>query len=225
MEVLQQEQVRSRYLQGEKSVRLEDHLQKLEAEKNSGLNGVEIRDKAKELGKNDFLKLLLTQLSHQDPTEPVKDEQFIAQMAQFSSLEQMQNIASGISKMSENQSVALVGKFITGKDAISGQPVAGIASALFHDEGGRPLLRVGRGTVAVTDVELVGEPSHFKKEFGGTGGIGSEPADEQRNPAADLPGGGPGPAMRRVPGGLGGRGDGSPFEEAVKEKAGFEVRG
>lgn len=219
------EQTRSRYLQGEKSVRLEDHFQKLDAEKNSGLQGIEIREKAKELGKNDFLKLLLTQLSHQDPTEPVKDEQFIAQMAQFSSLEQMQNIASGITKMSENQSVGLVGKFITGKDALSGEPVAGVASALFHDEGGRPLLRVGRGTVAVSEVELVGEPSHFKKEFGGTGGSGGVDAGMDERPAMDLPGGGAGPALRRTPGVIGGRGDGSPFEEAVKEKAGFSVRG
>lgn len=44
------------------------------------------------LGKDAFLNLLMTQLRYQNPLEPVKDQDFIAQMAQFSSLEQMQNL-------------------------------------------------------------------------------------------------------------------------------------
>ncbi len=48
------------------------------------------------LGKNEFLQLLVTKLEHQDPLNPMEDEDFIAQLAQFSSLEQMYNIAEGI---------------------------------------------------------------------------------------------------------------------------------
>ena len=50
-------------------------------------------DRAKEaLGRDAFLQLLTTQLAHQDPMQPQADTEFIAQLAQFSSLEQLQQM-------------------------------------------------------------------------------------------------------------------------------------
>lgn len=48
------------------------------------------------LGKDDFLRILVTQLRHQDPLNPMKSEEFAAQLAQFSSVEQLQNINSNL---------------------------------------------------------------------------------------------------------------------------------
>lgn len=60
------------------------------------------------LGKDEFIKILMTQLQNQDPLNPMEDRDFIAQMATFSSLEQMMNMASSIDLLVQNQLVSPV---------------------------------------------------------------------------------------------------------------------
>lgn len=55
------------------------------------------------LGKDDFLKILMTQLQHQDPLNPMQDKDFIAQMATFTSLEQITNMGKSIDKFVQSQ--------------------------------------------------------------------------------------------------------------------------
>lgn len=64
------------------------------------------------LGQNDFLKLLVTQMTSQDPMNPQKDTDFIAQMAQFSSLEQSKTMQSDIAALKAQQSVAQANSMI-----------------------------------------------------------------------------------------------------------------
>jgi flagellar basal-body rod modification protein FlgD len=64
------------------------------------------KPKDNSLGKDAFLQLLVTQMTHQDPTQPKADGEFIAQLAQFSSLEQLTEIQKTLTKMSTALGVA-----------------------------------------------------------------------------------------------------------------------
>ncbi|PYY26779.1 flagellar hook capping FlgD N-terminal domain-containing protein [Paenibacillus illinoisensis] len=65
---------------------------------------------SKDLGKDQFLKILITQLRNQDPMQPMEDKEFIAQMAQFSSVEQLVNISSQLKTL--NQSLGSISSMI-----------------------------------------------------------------------------------------------------------------
>src|SRR3954447_14153870 len=72
---------------------------------------------ASNLGKDDFLKLFVAQLQHQDPMNPTDNNEFMGQMAQYSALEQMTNVAKNSEAISANtgmsQALGLLGKTVT----------------------------------------------------------------------------------------------------------------
>lgn len=64
------------------------------------------------LGKDEFLKILMVQLANQDPLNPMEDKEFIAQMAQFTSLEQMTKMASSFEKFMEFQKSNVLSNYV-----------------------------------------------------------------------------------------------------------------
>ncbi|GMO53187.1 MAG: flagellar hook assembly protein FlgD [Termitinemataceae bacterium] len=128
---------------------------------NKKINGGKTTGQSKNLGKDDFLKLLLTQLSYQDPTKPMEDKEFIAQMAQFSSLEQMSNMAhdfSSLKQMLENSEAnTVLGK---GVEIIEGENIVrGTVGAVRRSvvDGATPDIMVNGAYYKWTQVSTVYE--------------------------------------------------------------------
>ena len=116
------------------------------------------------LGKDAFLKLLIAELSNQDPLNPMEDREFISQMATFSSLEQMQNMNKTLESMSEANkfsAVQYIGKaiaFTSGDGEEAAQKVA-IVNHVWFDPNGQVTLDTTEGEVPLEKVEGVSEIS------------------------------------------------------------------
>ena len=102
------------------------------------------------LGKDDFLRLLTTQLQHQDPMNPQDDMAFIGQMAQFSALEQTTNMAQALERNGVSQlvaqSIGLIGHVVDAEDT-SGAPFTGTVGSV-NIANGSIVISIGSAKVA-----------------------------------------------------------------------------
>jgi flagellar basal-body rod modification protein FlgD len=94
------------------------------------------RTAKKALGQNDFLRLLATQFQQQDPMKPMEDSAFIAQMAQFTALEQSNSLVSQVSGLRADQNLltanGYLGRSVTVEDG-DGNSVTGLVTAVDSD--------------------------------------------------------------------------------------------
>lgn len=125
----------------------------------SSVSGTSISQSAN-IGIQDFLKILTAQLNHQDPLKPVDNQEFVAQIAQFTSLEQsrQQNakLEQLLNQQSSTQSIGMLGK--SADVRVNGQLLSGKISALSLDSG-QPLLTItadsGTVTTGITLADVV----------------------------------------------------------------------
>lgn len=108
------------------------------------------------MGRNDFLQLLVTQLKYQNPMEPINDHDFVAQLAQFSSLEELTSISELMQLQMELNSFAalasMVGKTITYGEG--SETVTGVVEKVNLGEGGATLVVNGK-EIRLGDVKSI----------------------------------------------------------------------
>lgn len=112
-------------------------------------------DSGTQLGRDDFLKILITQLQNQDPTKPMEDKEFISQMAQFSSLEQMTNVSQGFQEMnsllSSSQALSVLGRTV---DVQAGdQTIRGTVSSVTN--GAMPQITIDEQQYDYSNIQRV----------------------------------------------------------------------
>ncbi|BAB06170.1 flagellar hook assembly protein FlgD [Halalkalibacterium halodurans] len=144
------------------------------------------------LGKDDFLRILIAQLQYQDPLNPMDDREFIAQMAQFSSLEQMTNMNSAIQQFVKQQTSQtlvqhseLIGKRVTWKRIIDideyrqkEELVENTVTSVRLETNGNVSIQLDSGRWISADqlVQVSGKTNHQEEA---EGDVGDNAPDEQ----------------------------------------------
>ena len=151
---------------------------------------IETKESKSSLGQSDFLTLLMAQLKHQDPLNPMDNTDFTAQMAQFSSLEQLMNINKSLETLTESssasgaaQAMALIGKEITAKGSsvqvengsasdivFNLEDTAAEGAVVIEDEYGNVVRKIDLGSMS---------PGEKKIEWNGRDDFGAPLADGQ----------------------------------------------
>jgi flagellar basal-body rod modification protein FlgD len=109
------------------------------------------------VSQNTFLTLLLTQLKNQDPMNPQDSSQFVSQLAQFSSLEQMTQVSKKMESVLENSVVNMIGHTVTVADPTtqSGYSQGQVSGIVYYADG--PAVVVNGKSYPLSAVQNVGQ--------------------------------------------------------------------
>ncbi|OWA33765.1 hypothetical protein B9G55_20745 [Saccharibacillus sp. O16] len=131
------------------------------------------------MGKDQFMTILVAQLKNQDPLSPMDNSQFTAQMAQFSSLEQLMNMSNQLTQMNASMGSAsqLIGQKITWYDTETKNYLTGDVTSVLQKDG-KMFAAVDSYLVPVTDITVV-EKSNATDKTTTT----ANPADKNEQPA------------------------------------------
>jgi flagellar basal-body rod modification protein FlgD len=125
------------------------------------------------LGKDEFLKLLVDQMKNQDPMQPTDNNQMIAQLAQFSSLEQMKSLNDNVIGLAVLQQSNALLQQLTSSSALIGREVQYVDPTTQADasgkvesvriENGVAVLSINGASVPLANVKEIGPPDSGKQ--------------------------------------------------------------
>ena len=117
------------------------------------------RPPTKVLGQDDFLKLLTMQMQNQDPMNPQTNTDFVAQMAQFTTLEQSRSMTNSLQNIQARQDVQTAVQLL-GKPVQLADGSMGMVEKVTLDKAGAPTLQVGTKNYSLAQVVAYDQPAN-----------------------------------------------------------------
>ena len=147
---------------------------------------IEYRSPKKVLDQDDFLELLITQFSTQDPLNPVTDTAFIAQMAEFTALENAKETQVQISQMRQHnanqEAISMIGTSVEYIEGADSEPKTGTVAKVLIEDGGPKLVLSG-----MMDHEAISVNNVSSVQMGGSvSPLGNQDIDPERRGQKSL---------------------------------------
>lgn len=118
---------------------------------------------AAELGSDDFFKLMITQLTNQDPLKPTDNNELLRQISSIRDIELSSQLTDSLGALSGQKQFAasstMIGQFVTGKQNADGTVVQGMVVGVRFGEDGSPILRLATGSeLPIKNLETIESP-------------------------------------------------------------------
>ncbi len=138
-----------------------------------------------DLGSGDFLKLLITQLTTQDPMQPMGNEELLRQISSIREIELSTTLTDSLRKLTGQQNVtaasSMVGQYVTGAPGPNGQAGSGLVVGVRFVSGGSPVLLLSNGVeMPIEQVSLIQPPRQAAEALIGKNVVGLDQRDPKK---------------------------------------------
>jgi len=130
-----------------------------------------------DLNSEDFFKLLVTQITNQDPLEPTSNEEMLQQISSIRNIELSTTLTDSLRALTGQQHFAsassLIGQYVTGPAAAGGEPIAGMVAGVRFESGGQAILQLSDGTeLSLEQVGTIESPLQAAQRMVGKHAVG-----------------------------------------------------